>query len=365
MQPTYNTYTPTDRDVFQYTPYGSAMVSYSNAEYSYSFGYVGMYLDDDLKGIGNSYNTYWRMYDSRLSRWLSCDPLQHDARLIGQSPYSQALNNPIKYVDEEGDIPWDKVVAYTRVTSQQGNRIHPIHKTEKYHGGLDLGTKNGSDVRSMAGGKIVKIGWDPKGYGRYVVVEHPNGYYSLYAHLEKNSVKKKNGESVNDGEIIGKSGNTGGSTGPHLHLEVIKSDNLSGVFKKENKLDPQSLGDLEQLVNPNAKSNKQITLIDYRERLGLNTVQSDNTRLVLNISLPSSINYNENNSNPVSYSITASALNLREGAGVDNNAIGMPLPKGSVVIATGNSNGNWAEVRTDDGRTGWIHTGYTQKNNSQ
>jgi RHS repeat-associated protein len=339
-----------------YYPFGSSMVSFSNTEFSFAYGFNGMEKDDEVKGDGNSFGTEFRLYDPRLGKWKSIDPLIHDLRILGLSGYHYGFNNPIKYSDDEGNIPWDKVVKYTRVSSQQGNRIHPIHKTEKYHGGLDLATKTGSDVRSMAGGKVVKIGWDPKGYGNYVVIQHPNGYYSLYAHLESTGVKK--GKEVKDGEVIGKSGNTGGSTGPHLHLEVIKADNLTDIFKNENKLDPQALGDLEDLVNPNGKPP---VFINFKEQFGLNTIQSDNTRLYLNIHIPSSQNNLNTTNSTVNYTITATSLNIREGAGKDFNTIGNSLPNGSTVIATGNKEGDWAEVKTNDGRKGWIHTNYAKE----
>jgi len=201
--------------------------------------------------------------------FLSVDPKVHDARLIGHSPYHFGYNNPIKYIDTEGDIPWSMVVAYTRVTSQQGNRIHPIHKESRYHAGLDLAARTGSDVRAMAGGKIAKVGWDPDGYGRYVVIKHPKGYYTLYAHLEKESVNLEKGTNIKNGEVIGKSGNSGGSTGPHLHLEVIKAENLNDIFKNENKLDPQVIGDLENIVNPDNPLSKlsKNDLLNQRETL--------------------------------------------------------------------------------------------------
>jgi murein DD-endopeptidase MepM/ murein hydrolase activator NlpD len=74
-------------------------------------------------------------------------------------------------------------------------------------------------------------------------------YLGLYGHLEKNGAKFQVGQSVENGEVIATSGNTGGSTGPHLHFEIIKGVSLSDVFIKKNKLDPKSIQDLQLLLD--------------------------------------------------------------------------------------------------------------------
>lgn len=84
------------------------------------------------------------------------------------------------------------------------------------------------------------------GYGRYVIVEHDDGYQSLYAHLEKDGVSVSVGDKVSENDVIATSGNTGGSTGPHLHIEIGKGD----ILKKDNKIDPTSIPDLQLLLHP-------------------------------------------------------------------------------------------------------------------
>lgn len=148
------------------------------------------------------------------------------------------------------------LATFKRISSEQGYRVHPISGKREGHGGMDLSANSGTKVRVMADGEIVKVGWDRKvkngkvrGYGRYIVVQHKNGHYTLYAHLEKDGTTVNVGEKVSDGDVIGTSGNTGGSTGPHLHLEVIKADNLAGVFKWKNKINPRDVGDLQEYLN--------------------------------------------------------------------------------------------------------------------
>lgn len=103
--------------------------------------------------------------------------------------------------------------------------IRPVsggYKSQGIHGynAVDLAGKTGSAVYAAAGGKVIiskSSGWNG-GYGNYVVIEHSNGIQTLYGHL--NSVNVKQGEWVDQGQTIGGLGNTGRSTGPHLHFEV-------------------------------------------------------------------------------------------------------------------------------------------------
>jgi murein DD-endopeptidase MepM/ murein hydrolase activator NlpD len=90
----------------------------------------------------------------------------------------------------------------------------------KFHKGLDIGVVPGTPIRATAGGMVIVAG-RKGGYGKTVVIDHLySGYTSLYAHLSRVFVAR--GEFVNDGEVIGLSGNTGRSTGPHLHYEVMR-----------------------------------------------------------------------------------------------------------------------------------------------
>lgn len=91
-----------------------------------------------------------------------------------------------------------------------------------YHKGIDIANKSAPDVLAADAGKIVVAGWpDNYGYGNRVVIDHGNGYVTLYAHLS--SIYVKVGQTVARGASIGKMGSTGRSTGIHLHFEVIKS----------------------------------------------------------------------------------------------------------------------------------------------
>mgnify|MGYP003608512888 CR=1 FL=1 len=116
-----------------------------------------------------------------------------------------SLENPIaekKAVKEQNNIPAEK------------DQIH-------FHKGLDIAVAFGSDVRAAAEGKVIFSG-TKGGYGNCVIVSHGNGLATLYGHLSQLLVKEN--ESVKVGQVIAKSGNSGRSTGPHLHYEVHKNN---------------------------------------------------------------------------------------------------------------------------------------------
>jgi len=89
------------------------------------------------------------------------------------------------------------------------------------HNGRDFGVPVGTEVRTCSNGKVISIGWDPSGYGNFIKIWHKWGA-TLYAHLSE--IKTKVGDYLHHGEVIGLSGNTGNSTGPHLHWEITEFD---------------------------------------------------------------------------------------------------------------------------------------------
>ncbi len=103
------------------------------------------------------------------------------------------------------------------VTSRAGNRYHPVYNEWRYHSGMDIGAQAGSAVVASDGGTVALA--DVKGgYGNCVMINHGNGYYSLYGHLSGFAVVA--GQAVSQGQTIGYVGSSGVSTGPHLHFEI-------------------------------------------------------------------------------------------------------------------------------------------------
>ncbi|MGE5576952.1 MAG: M23 family metallopeptidase [Syntrophothermus sp.] len=106
-----------------------------------------------------------------------------------------------------------------RLSDGFGMRLHPIKKRPAVHEGLDIIAPVGTPVKAALDGKTVEVYVSPS-FGKVVVLEHSNGFRTLYAHLQMALVRP--GQPVKKGQIIAKVGNTGASTGAHLHLELWK-----------------------------------------------------------------------------------------------------------------------------------------------
>jgi len=103
------------------------------------------------------------------------------------------------------------------ITSRYGKRRDPLNKKSAFHTGIDFRGKRGEKIRSTADG-IVKKAFKNGGYGNYVMIDHGNGYTTSFSHMQKYLVRR--GDQIKRGQVIGLVGNTGRSTGPHLHYEV-------------------------------------------------------------------------------------------------------------------------------------------------
>ena len=113
------------------------------------------------------------------------------------------------------------VASYVYISSRFGERVHPITGELKHHNGMDIAANMGTAVYAADGGKVVLAEWYG-GYGNCIMIDHGNGYKTLYGHLS--SIGVSEGQSVSQGAVIGAVGSTGNSTGPHLHFEVYAND---------------------------------------------------------------------------------------------------------------------------------------------
>jgi murein DD-endopeptidase MepM/ murein hydrolase activator NlpD len=158
------------------------------------------------------------------------------------------------------NIPNGEVVPLRGFSGKFGWRTHPILKRKEFHRGLDLRAKKMTPVRAPADGVVEFAGYHKSsGFGNLVIIEHNYGFKTSYAHLSK-KFPVKSGAFVKKGDIIAYTGNSGLSTGPHLHYEVrfitrpldplnfIKwnSSNFEQIFKKEKRVSWQSLIKLMQ-----------------------------------------------------------------------------------------------------------------------
>ena len=140
----------------------------------------------------------------------------------------------------------------SRMASGFGNRIHPIYKTRKFHAGMDFSAKTGTPIYATGDGEIFKVKRSRKGYGNHVVINHGFGYKTLYAHMSKYIVKKR--QKVKRGDIIGYVGNTGTSVAPHLHYEVHKDGKkINPVNFYYNDLTPEQF---EKMLLISSQSNQ-------------------------------------------------------------------------------------------------------------
>lgn len=115
-----------------------------------------------------------------------------------------------------------QTASQVRVSSKFGLRDHPVTgQKDKMHEGVDLAGKLGDPVHATGEGTVTIPNEDPKGYGKWVIVNHADGVQTYYAHLSEITVKQ--GQQVQAGTNLGKVGSTGMSTGPHLHYQVMKN----------------------------------------------------------------------------------------------------------------------------------------------
>lgn len=133
-----------------------------------------------------------------------------------------------------------------RLSSGFGVRVHPILKIEKQHLGLDFTAPIGTEAHVTGDGRVIFAGYNTSGYGNHVVVDHGFGYETLYGHLS--SVKVRTGQLVKRGDVIGLVGNTGLSSGPHLHYEVRKDGaHMDPVHYLFNSLTPEEYAEMIEI----------------------------------------------------------------------------------------------------------------------
>ncbi|EAI8514560.1 M23 family metallopeptidase [Campylobacter upsaliensis] len=151
-------------------------------------------------------------------------------------------------------IPNGWPITNKGVTGKFGWREHPILKRKEFHPGIDLAASIGTPIYAPASGVVEFSGYSNNGYGYNVILLHNFGFKSVFAHMTRKDVVKA-GDVVNKGDLIGYTGNTGLSTGPHLHYEVrfinktleplyflnLKRKNMNEFFNQERRVPWQSL----------------------------------------------------------------------------------------------------------------------------
>ncbi|MBU6158487.1 MAG: M23 family metallopeptidase [Bacteroidetes bacterium] len=141
-----------------------------------------------------------------------------------------------------------------RLSSGFGYRIDPVYKTPKMHAGLDFAAPQGTPVYATANGIVKFAANSGNGYGNHIIIRHGFNYETLYGHLYR--IKARAGKKVVRGEVIGWVGNSGKSTGPHLHYEVHKNGRpLDPVYFFYNDLNPEQF---DRMLKMAAASNQSL-----------------------------------------------------------------------------------------------------------
>ena len=133
-----------------------------------------------------------------------------------------------------------------------GIRLHPVHKIDKMHTGIDFTAPSGTPIQATGNGTVIKAEHERFGYGNHVIIDHGFGYQTLYGHMSNFTVQV--GDVVKKGQTIGIVGNTGTSTAPHLHYEVRMNGNpVDPIIYCMDDLTPQ---EYQQLVERAALENQ-------------------------------------------------------------------------------------------------------------
>lgn len=221
------------RSIFEADPLSSAV---RNA------GYGGVERSADLKGF-----QYAELVESTRSQ---LNELSKELYVLTKSyeEITKLASEKQQLLKAIPSIQPIKNKELTRIASGYGKRIHPIYKTTQFHEGLDFTTDIGAPVYATGKGEVVRKDYSKRGYGNQLVIDHGYGYKTRYAHL--NEFKAEEGETVKRGEMIATIGNTGLSTGPHLHYEVRKDGKpVNPISFFHNELSPKEYQKVVKLAN--------------------------------------------------------------------------------------------------------------------
>ena len=181
----------------------------------------------DLKKELDSLKTLLKENSSVNNKKWNRQKLQDSLILVAQTKMFDQIKNSknqlkqYEFVNELREKNYSKIVMPLNreisITSPYGTRMHPIFGASKFHNGIDLAA-NYENVYSVLDGIVTETGWDNKGGGNYLKIKHFDRFETAYLHLSE--IYYRVGEFVKAGLIIAKSGNSGNSTGPHLHFSV-------------------------------------------------------------------------------------------------------------------------------------------------
>jgi len=201
--------------------------------------------DSGLTDDGLGKDIYTELFDQELARSLAGSGALGIGDLLlrkleGQPPADPAARDtgvppapsspgPGADKSDTGDVPDFLMPVTAHISSAYGIRQDPFTQAMRQHRGIDLAAPAGLEVRAACAGRVAFAGYQ-KGYGNTIVIQHPGGFETRYAHL--GTLQVKTGDTLQLKQVLGTVGSTGRSTGPHLHFEISRH----GV-----KMNPSSL----------------------------------------------------------------------------------------------------------------------------
>ena len=130
--------------------------------------------------------------------------------------------------------------------------IHPVFGTPRMHYGQDFSVPNGTDVYVTGDGEVIESGWNSNGFGNFIVIDHGYGLQSTYGHLS--DIKVSKGMNIKRGDLIGLSGNTGTSSGPHLHYQIDQfGQHKNPVYFFNNDINVEEYNEMIQVLGSKSK----------------------------------------------------------------------------------------------------------------
>lgn len=182
---------------------------------------------------GDSLDSIVKNYNVKLETLIDVNELESEILISGEQLFIPGVAMDSKSLKEAmGELFIMPIKAKFRWTSPYGSRIDPIAGVKSFHTGTDMACPTGTPIYASMSGTISTTGVN-RVYGNYVIIDHGNGYQTLYAHMSKIIAKK--GQWVSQGTRIGLVGSTGYSTGPHLHFTVYKNGKMINPMTILNK----------------------------------------------------------------------------------------------------------------------------------
>ncbi len=362
-----------------YYPFGMTMEERTGSAEGYRFGFNGKESDDEVYGAKNSLDFGARVYDPRVGRWLSVDPLTHLAP--SWTPYRFGFDNPVYWVDRDGNIEWP--LRGNSVTNKSDHAdgawglTNTVVRTSTYreirslgtspHIGIDYRASIGTNIYSFGDGVVTDIGITNSGI-KYIKVRYANGDVLRFIHLSSVAEGLEIGSAVLEGQVIAYSGNSGTyyskklgkrvNYHPHLHVD--------GEDRNGNPIDPEA-ANYGTVTNEEFFENyggDHLALARAKEATAASTSESEDSSWSFGdlFSLPVRLKRSSSSETcqiRCNYTINTQTSPLRFFATSSGNqrAEIRSIPKGAQVYSTGNTVNGRMEV-TYNGTTGWVNPIY-------